>query len=142
MRMVTVSPASLAMALRTSALIGSLWVPSPRAMKELRNGRPSTVPLTLTRPRVPKNSAEPGMTTYVQPPLAGLFWSVAVNCLSMVLMPLRRGGDHRLIGGLGREEAGDAKAHRTDHRRGPDAGEQRLPHGPFVADQHVESDVR
>ena len=43
--------------------MGSLWLPSPIAMKELRNGVPSTVPLTLTSPRVPKNSAEPGMTT-------------------------------------------------------------------------------
>ncbi len=34
----TVSPACLAIALRTSALIGSLWVPSPMAMNELRNG--------------------------------------------------------------------------------------------------------
>ena len=80
-RTVTVSPASLAIALRTSALIGSLWVPSPRAMNELRNGWPSTVPRTLTRPWVPKYSAEPGITTYVQPPLLGLFSNVAVNCL-------------------------------------------------------------
>ena len=51
---VTLSPASLAMALRTSALMGSLWVPSPSAMNELSNGSPSTVPRTLTRPFVPK----------------------------------------------------------------------------------------
>ena len=30
------------------------------------------VPRTFTRPRVPKNSAERGQTTYVQPPAAGL----------------------------------------------------------------------
>ena len=59
----TSSPASLPMALRRSALTGSLWVPSPRAMKELRNGWPSTVPLTFTNPRVPKYSADPGMVT-------------------------------------------------------------------------------
>ncbi len=57
------SPACFEMAVRTSALTGSLWVPSPRAMKELRNGWPSTAPLTFTNPRVPKYSAEPGMTT-------------------------------------------------------------------------------
>lgn len=34
-------------------------MPSPRAMKELRNGWPLTVARTLTRPRLPKNSAEP-----------------------------------------------------------------------------------
>src|SRR5271157_3109069 len=38
------------------------------------------VPRTLTRPRVPKNLAESGMTTYVQPPLAGDFCNLAVNC--------------------------------------------------------------
>ena len=31
---------------------------------------------------MPKNSAEPGMTTYDQPPLAPLFTTVAVNSLS------------------------------------------------------------
>ena len=59
----TVSPSPLPIALRTSAFTGSLWVPSPSAMKELRNGWPSTVPRTLTRPRVPKNSADCGHTT-------------------------------------------------------------------------------
>ena len=49
--------------LRRSALIGSLCVPSPSAMNELRNGWPSTVPATFTSPRVPKYSAEPGITT-------------------------------------------------------------------------------
>jgi len=39
---------------RRSVLIGSLCVPSPRAMKELWNGLPSTVPRTFTSPRVPK----------------------------------------------------------------------------------------
>src|SRR2546421_4657088 len=53
-------------------------------MNEPRNGWPSTVPVTLTSPRVPKNSAEPGHTTYVCPPLAGLFTSVAVNSLSIL----------------------------------------------------------
>jgi len=52
--MVTVSPACFAIALRTSALMGSLCRPSPKAMNELRSGCPSTVPLTLTRARVPK----------------------------------------------------------------------------------------
>jgi hypothetical protein len=33
------------------------------AMKALVKGRPSIVPLTLTRPRVAKTSAEPSMTT-------------------------------------------------------------------------------
>jgi hypothetical protein len=57
------SPASFWMAWRSFALIGSLWVPSPRAMKELRNECPSTVPRTLTSPRVPKYFAQPGMIT-------------------------------------------------------------------------------
>ena len=35
---VTGSPACFAITLRTSALIGNLWVPSPSAMNELRNG--------------------------------------------------------------------------------------------------------
>src|SRR6266481_5268752 len=60
--------------------MGSLWVPSPSAMNELANGWPSTVPRTLTRPRVPKKAAESGMITYVQPPLLSLFCSFAVNC--------------------------------------------------------------
>src|SRR5688572_8848099 len=51
-------------------------------MNELRNGWPSMVPATLTRPRVPKNSTESGITTYVQPPGLGLLTSVAVNCRS------------------------------------------------------------
>jgi hypothetical protein len=34
----TVSPSSLPIAFRTSALTGNLWVPSPIAMKELWNG--------------------------------------------------------------------------------------------------------
>ena len=59
----TASPCSLRIALRTSAFIGSLCVPSPSAMNELWNGWPSTVPRTLTRPRVPKYSTESGMTT-------------------------------------------------------------------------------
>jgi hypothetical protein len=33
---------------------------SPRAMKELPNATPSTVPATLTSPRVPKTVAESG----------------------------------------------------------------------------------
>ena len=57
---VTESPACLPMARRMSARTGSLWVPSPKAMNELRNGWPSMVPRTLTRPRVPKNSADCG----------------------------------------------------------------------------------
>ena len=55
--------ADLPIARRISAVTGSLCVPSPRAMNELRNGCPSTVPRTFTRPRVPKNSAEPGICT-------------------------------------------------------------------------------
>src|SRR3954453_17892061 len=57
-RIVTPSPASLPMALRVSAFTGSLWVPSPIAMNELRKGWPSIFPRTLTRPRVWKNSTE------------------------------------------------------------------------------------
>jgi predicted MFS family arabinose efflux permease len=60
---VTSSPTSFAICFRSSALMGSLCVPSPIAMKELRNGRSSTAPLTLTSPRVPKKSAESGRTT-------------------------------------------------------------------------------
>src|ERR1700719_3368529 len=78
----TVSPSCLPMRFRRSDLTGSLWVPSPRGMYELRNGWPSMVPRTLTRPRVPKNAAESGITTYVQPPLAGDFCSGAWERLS------------------------------------------------------------
>ena len=55
--------AGFPIAARMSPATGSLCRPSPRAMNELRNGCPSIVPRTLTSPRVPKNSAEPGMTT-------------------------------------------------------------------------------
>ena len=54
---------TLPMTLRNSALTGSLWVPSPSAMNELRNGCPSTAPVTRTKPRVPKNSAVQSVTT-------------------------------------------------------------------------------
>ena len=61
-------------------------------MNELSNGLPSTVPRTLTSPRVPKNSADLGQTTYVQPPAAGLLRRVSSNsartCCS-VAMALR-----------------------------------------------------
>ena len=79
--MMTVSPVSLPINFRRLAFIGSLCVPSPRAMKEPRNGWPSTTPRIFTRPRVPKNAAESGMTTYVQPPLEGDFWSFVLNRL-------------------------------------------------------------
>jgi hypothetical protein len=62
-RTVTVSPTPLPSVRRTSALTGSLCVPSPSAMNELWNGWPSMVPRTFTRPRVPKYSAEPGICT-------------------------------------------------------------------------------
>ena len=42
------------------------------------------MPDTLTRPRVPKNSAESSMTNVVQPPFAGLFCNGAANYLSSV----------------------------------------------------------
>src|SRR5258708_38686087 len=87
--MVTLSPTSLAMPARSSALIGNLCVPLPTAMNELLNGRPSTVPLTFTSPRVLKYCAEPGMTTYVHPPLLGLRCNFAVNVLLRVLMVRR-----------------------------------------------------
>jgi hypothetical protein len=48
--MLTVSPSCLPIRWRRSALMGSLWVPSPSGMKELRNGWPSTLPATLTSP--------------------------------------------------------------------------------------------
>ena len=47
---VTVSPASLPIVRRTSAVTGSLWRPSPRAMNDVRTGTPSIVAATLTRP--------------------------------------------------------------------------------------------
>src|SRR5882762_9158689 len=50
-------------------------------MNELRKGWPSILPVTLTRPRVPKNLTDSGQTTYVQPPFAGLFCKVATNFL-------------------------------------------------------------
>ena len=59
----TSSPSSLPIARRSDAFTGSLCVPSPSAMNELVNATPSTVPRTFTRPRVPKNSADPGHTT-------------------------------------------------------------------------------
>ncbi len=62
-RTVTSSPSPFPIALRTSAFTGSLWVPSPRAMKELWKGWPSMVPRTLTRPWVPKKAADSGQTT-------------------------------------------------------------------------------
>jgi hypothetical protein len=55
-------------------------------MNELRNGCPSMVPLTFTSPRVPKYSADPGHTTYVQPPGLGLFCRSAVNSSSIVCL--------------------------------------------------------
>jgi transposase len=58
----TASPGTLPIARRRAAFTGSLCVPSPSAMNELWNGWPSTVPRTLTSPRVPKNSADPGIT--------------------------------------------------------------------------------
>src|ERR1700684_584571 len=75
----TVSPTFLPIASRISAFMGSLCVPLPSAMKELRNSWPSTLPRTLTRPRVPKNSTDSGQITNVQPPFFGLFCSFAVN---------------------------------------------------------------
>src|SRR5215469_9046535 len=62
-RTFTVWPASLPMALRISSFTGNMCLPSPIAMKEPLNGRPSIVPLTFTRPRVPKNFTELGQTT-------------------------------------------------------------------------------
>src|SRR5262249_16715896 len=85
-RTTTSSPASFWIAFRISALIGSMWVPSPSAMNQLRNGWPSTVPRAFPSPRVPKYSAEPGITTYVQPPFWPLCRSVDVNSLSSWVM--------------------------------------------------------
>jgi hypothetical protein len=68
-------------------LIGSLWRPSPRAMKALWKGWPSTVPATFTKPPVPKNEAESGQTTKVQPPRWGLFSNVAVKVRSIFSVP-------------------------------------------------------
>ena len=44
--MVTVSPTSFPIACRISVRTGSLCLPSPRAMNELRKGCPSILPLT------------------------------------------------------------------------------------------------
>jgi len=74
---VTVSPSSFPICFRSSDLIGNLCVPSPRAMKEVWNGWPSTVPFTFTRPLVWKYSGDPSITTYVHPPLFGLFCNTA-----------------------------------------------------------------
>ncbi len=79
MRTCTLSPTSFPIILRISAFTGSMCVPSPLAMKELWKECPSIFPLILTNPRVPKKSADPGQTKYVQPPLEGLFLSFAVN---------------------------------------------------------------
>jgi hypothetical protein len=67
-------------------VIASLWAPSPVAMKELWKGTPVTVPGTLTTLFVSNYSAEPGITTYVQPPLAGLVTSLARNSVLMVII--------------------------------------------------------
>ena len=75
-------PASFPIAARISALIGSICRPLPIAMKELRNGWPSIVPRTFTKPRVPKNATESGHTTYVQLPLLAPFCRTALNRLS------------------------------------------------------------
>src|SRR5688572_23303955 len=56
-----------------------MCVPSPLAMNEPVNGWRSTVPRTLMRPRVPKNSTDSGHTTNVHPPLVGLFCNLAVK---------------------------------------------------------------
>jgi hypothetical protein len=61
--MATVSPTSFPIAWRMSARTGSLCVPLPRAMNELRKGWPLILPLTFTNPRVPKNLTESGQTT-------------------------------------------------------------------------------
>jgi hypothetical protein len=50
----TVLPASFPIARRISSLTGSMCLPSPMAMNELWKGCPSIVPVTLTKPRVPK----------------------------------------------------------------------------------------
>src|SRR5260370_22245806 len=94
--MVTLSPVCLAMLARSSALMGNLCVTLPRAMNDLLNGRPSTVPLTFTNPRVLKYCAEPGMTTYVHPPLLGLRRNFAVNVLLRVF--IRAGWMETLLG--------------------------------------------
>src|SRR6266478_8808055 len=59
----TVSPTSFPIARRISTFTGSMCLPSPIAINELLKGRPSIVPLTLTKPRVPKNLTEFGQTT-------------------------------------------------------------------------------
>src|SRR5918998_35048 len=79
----TRSPASLPIARRVAALTGSLCVPSPSAMNALSNGSPSTVPRTLTSPLVPKNAAEPSITTYVHAPLASPFRRRVENSVTM-----------------------------------------------------------
>src|SRR5258707_418970 len=72
------------MAARISRLMGSMCFPLPIAINELRNGWPSMVPRTFTRPRVPKNSTDPGQITYVQLPLPMPFFRTALNCLSII----------------------------------------------------------
>src|SRR5580698_3480336 len=95
----TVSPTFLPIASRISAFMGSLCVPLPSAMKELRNSWPSTLPRTLTRPRVPKNSADSGQITKVQPPFFGLFCSLAVNDFFSGAMTRSVYRDLRALGG-------------------------------------------
>jgi hypothetical protein len=43
--------------------------------------------LTLTRPRVPTKLTELGQTTFVQPPLFGLFCKAAVNFEFNIVFP-------------------------------------------------------
>jgi TetR/AcrR family transcriptional regulator, mexJK operon transcriptional repressor len=57
---------ALPIARRMGDAIGSLCVPSPSAMNAPLNGCPSTVPRTLTSPRVPKTVAESGSFTQAQ----------------------------------------------------------------------------
>ena len=59
----TIWPASLPIAFRVPALIGSICRPSPIAMNEALNGWPSILPLILTSPLVPKNFVDSGQTT-------------------------------------------------------------------------------
>ena len=78
----TSSPSVLPMAVRMTDAIGSLCVPSPRAMKALRNGTPSIVPETVTSPRVPNTVAESGSFTQVQVSPGLTRPIVAVNVMS------------------------------------------------------------
>lgn len=78
----TLSPIPLPRVLRSDALSGTMWVPSPIGSSVAWKGLPSMVPATLTALRVAKMSPESGMATHVHP----LFASVVIDAVNVSSM--------------------------------------------------------